>query len=77
MGPITTQDQVNLIKHLEATLILVVREFYVNVVEHQDHNVFIRRKLVSFDSSKINAFYGAPNINEMLFVNEKLIGTLF
>ena len=62
MALITARGWVKLIEHLEAVVIPIVHEFYANAVE-QDHNVFVCRKLVSFDNSKINAFYGLPNID--------------
>ncbi|EOY26539.1 Uncharacterized protein TCM_028331 [Theobroma cacao] len=47
---------------LEAAVILVVREFYANVVEHENGVAFGRGKRVPFDSHTINRFYGTPNL---------------
>ena len=52
-----------LVKHPEATVVLMVREFYANTKEHRNFHVFIRGKWVAFDRTTINRHYNLPNIN--------------
>lgn len=42
-------------------VIPVVREFFANVMEHQNYKIFVRGKLVRFDST-IKAYYNVQNI---------------
>lgn len=46
----------------EAAVIPVVKEFYANVVEHENGVAFCRGKRVPFDSHAINRFYNTPDI---------------
>ena len=52
-----------LVKHLEATVVLVIREFYAIMEEHRNFRVFVRGKWVPFDRTTINRHYNLPNIN--------------
>ena len=52
-----------LVKHPEATVVPVVREFYANVEEHRNFRVFVRGRWVPFDQTTINRHYNLPNIN--------------
>ena len=52
-----------LVKHPEAIVVLVVREFYANMEEHRDFHVFVREKWVPFDRTIINKHYKLTNIN--------------
>ena len=40
----------------------IVRELYANADEHRKGRVMVRGKMVPFDSSSINRFYGLPDI---------------
>ena len=52
-----------MVKHLEAAVVPVVREFYANVEEHRNFRVFVRGKWVPFDRTTINRHDNLPNIN--------------
>ena len=54
-----------LVKHLEAAVVPVVREFYANVEEHRNFRVFVRGRWVPFDRTTINRHYNLPNITMM------------
>ena len=42
----------------------MVREFYDNVVEHDNFRAFVRGKQVPFDRDTINKFYGLLTIED-------------
>ena len=50
-----------LVKHPEAAVVPLVREFYANMEEHRNFQVFVRRKMVPFDRTIINQYYNLPN----------------
>ena len=52
-----------MVKHPEAAVVPVVREFYANVEEHRNFRVFVRDRWVPFDWTTINRHYNLPNIN--------------
>ena len=52
-----------LVKHPEAVVVPVVREFYAYMEEHKNLRVFVRGKWVPFDRTTINRHYNLPNIN--------------
>ena len=52
-----------LVKHPEAAVVPVVREFYANMEEHRNFQVFVRGKMVPFDRTTINQYYILPNID--------------
>ena len=52
-----------LVKHPEAAIVPVVREFYANMEEHRNFQVFMRGKIVPFDRTTINKYYNLPNID--------------
>ena len=52
-----------LVKHPEAVVVPVVREFYANVEEHRNYRVFVRGRWVPFDQTTINRHSNLPKIN--------------
>ena len=50
------------VKHPEASVTSVVREFYANAPNAKDGKVFVRGKWVEISRSTINAYYGLVNI---------------
>ena len=52
-----------MVKHPEAVVMSVVKEFYANMEEHKDFHVFVRGKWVPFDRTTINKHYKLTNIN--------------
>ena len=52
-----------LVRHPEAAIVPVVREFYVNMQEHRNLWVFVLGKMVPFDKTIINRYYKLANIN--------------
>ena len=52
-----------LVKHPEAAVVPVVREFYANVEEHRNYRAFVRGRWVPFDRTTINRHYNLPNID--------------
>ena len=55
------------ISHPTAGMFQVFREFYVNVLFHQDHTCWVRGKWVSFNPQTINEYYALPEIDETRF----------
>ena len=51
-----------LVKHPEAAVVPLVREFYANMKEHRNFRVFVRGKIVPFDRTTINRYYKLSNI---------------
>lgn len=51
-----------LVKHPEAAVVPLVREFYANMKEHRNFRVFVRGKMVPFDRTTINRYYKLSNI---------------
>ena len=51
-----------LVKHPEAAVVPLVREFYTNMKEHRNFRVFVRGKMVPFDRTTINRYYKLSNI---------------
>ena len=43
-----------LVKHPEAAVVPVIREFYANVEEHRNFRVFVKGRWVPFDRTTIN-----------------------
>ena len=52
-----------LVKHIKAAVVPIVREFYANMEEHKNFRIFVRGKWVAFDRTTINRYYNLPNIN--------------
>ena len=52
-----------LVKHPEAAVVPLVREFYANMEEHRNFRVFVQGKMVPFDRTTINQYYNLPNID--------------
>ena len=48
----------------DATVLLVVREFYADAYEHENCRAFVRGKQVAFDQATSNSYYSLPNIDD-------------
>ena len=53
-----------LCEHLNPTMVLVVQEFYANGIERDGLTVMVRGKLVPFDRTTINRYYGLTDIDD-------------
>ena len=69
LGLIRDREWHKLVEDLELAIVPMVREFYVNVYEHQGFRVFVRGKMVPFDRSTINMQYQLFDIDNDEFHN--------
>ena len=54
-------------KQHKPTIATLVREFYVNLLEHRDRRVFVKGKWVSFRRDAINTFYGLQEVVDLAY----------
>ena len=59
---VKTRKWEELVKHPEAIVLPLVREFYANIEEYRNFQVFVRGKMVLFNRTTINKYYNLPNI---------------
>ena len=69
MKDIASKGWNELCKPRKPATILVVREFYANLVDQGLERVWVRGKWVPSDSDNINAFYNLPKVNNDAYEN--------
>lgn len=62
-NPIKRRKWEAFVKHPDLAVLLVVREFYANAIEHRNYHAFVRGKWVPFDRTTINQYYGLSDID--------------